>query len=214
MFKDRTDVGKRLARKLKRYSGENAVVLALPRGGVVVGYEVAEALKLPLDIIAVRKVGHPFEPEYAIGAVDENGFSLLNEEETGLIDKALLQKEIAKERKEAKRRGIVYRKGGAPLSIGGKIVIVADDGIATGLTMRLAVRAIKTHKPKEVIIAVPVAPFEAVRDLETEGIDKIVTLEPPGTFEGSVGAHYEDFDQVEDVEVVRLLQRDTHTATI
>ncbi len=206
MFKDRKDAGKRLARRLKAYSGGNALVLALPRGGVVVGHQVAEMLNLPLDIIAVRKVGHPSEPEYAIGAVDENGVSILNEEETGLLDKTVLQREVAKERKEAKRRAIAYRPKGGSLTIAGKIIIIADDGIATGLTMRLAVRVVKAQKPEKIIIAVPVAPFEAIRNLEVEGIDEIITLEPPESFEDAVSAYYENFDQVDDAEIVKLLQ--------
>ncbi len=206
MFKDRKDAGKRLARRLKAYSGGNALVLALPRGGVVVGHQVAEMLNLPLDILAVRKVGHPSEPEYAIGAVDENGVSILNEEETGLLDKTVLQREVAKERKEAKRRAIVYRPKGGSLTLAGKIIIIADDGIATGLTMRLAVRVVKAQKPEKIIIAVPVAPFEAIRNLEAEGTDEIITLEPPESFDGAVSAYYENFDQVDDAEIVKLLQ--------
>ena len=206
MFKDRKDAGKRLARRLKAYSGGNALVLALPRGGVVVGHQVAEMLNLPLDILAVRKIGHPSESEYAIGAVDENGVSLLNEEETGLLDKTVLQKEVAKERKEAKRRAIVYRPKGASLAIAGKIIIIADDGIATALTMQLAVRVVKAQKPEKIIIAVTVASFEAIRNLEAEGIDEIITLEPPESFDGAVSAYYENFDQVDDAEIVKLLQ--------
>lgn len=206
MFNDRTDAGKRLARKLEAYAGKDAIVLALPRGGVVTGYEIAEALSLPLDIIAVRKVGHPSEPEYAVGAVDESGASLLNEEETGFIPMALLQKEIAKELAEARRRSVVYRGGRVPLGLAGKTVIIADDGIATGLTMRLAVRFVKIQKPKRIVVAVPIAPFEAIRDLEEEGVDEVVVLEPPEAFAGAIGVHYLHFDQVEDAEVITLLQ--------
>lgn len=206
MFKDRKDAGEQLARKLEAYSGGDVVVLALPRGGVVTGYEVAKALSAPLDIIAVRKVGHPFDPEYAVGAVDESGASLLNEEEIELIDKKLLQEEIAKERKEAVRRSTVYRGGKVPPNVAGKIVIIVDDGIATGLTMQLAVRVVKAQKPEKVVVAAPVAPLGAIRTLRKEGADEVVTLEPPETFMDAIGAHYLQFDQVEDEEVIKLLQ--------
>lgn len=206
MFHDRKDAGKQLARKLETYAGKATIVLALPRGGVVTGYEIAKALSAPLDIIVVRKIGHPSEPEYAVGAIDEHNASLLNEDATKFIPAELLQKEISTELAEATRRSRLYRKERVPLNIAGKIVIVADDGIATGLTMRLAVRSIKAQKPKKIIVAVPVAPFEAIRTLEEEGADEIVLLEPPETFAGAVGAHYEHFDQVEDDEVIRTLQ--------
>lgn len=206
MFKDRNDAGKQLAKKLETCAGKDAVVLALPRGGVVIGHEIAKALSLPLDIIAVRKVGSPSNPEYAVGSVVGDGTSLLNEEETKLIPAASLQKEIVKERVEAKRRSTVYRSGRNSLNITGKIAIIVDDGIATGLTMRLAVRVAKAQKPKRIVVAVPVAPYEAVRDLGEEGADDVIVLEPPETFEGAVGAHYERFEQVEDEEVIRLLQ--------
>ncbi len=206
MFKDRKDAGKQLARKLEAYSDGNAIVLALPRGGVVTGYEVAKALSAPLDIIVVRKIGHPFNPEYAVGATDENGVSLLNEEEAELIDKKLLQAEVSKEQKEAARRSAAYRGGKAPPDITGKTAIIVDDGIATGLSMRLAVRIVKTRKPKRVIVAVPMAPFDAIQSLKEEGADDLISLEPPETFMGAVGAHYVQFDQVEDEEVIKLLR--------
>lgn len=205
VFKDRSDAGKQLAQKLARYAGEDVVVLALPRGGVVVGYEVARELKAPLDISAVRKIGFPSEPEYAVGAVADDGTTLLNEEETKLLGKKLLQAEIDKEQKEAARRGSTYRKGGAPLPLTGKTVIIVDDGIATGLTMRLAVRSAKAQQPKRVIAAAPVAPAEAVTSIRDEGVDELVTLEPPEKFESAIGAHYDRFEQVDDAEVIRLL---------
>ncbi|MFA5998171.1 MAG: phosphoribosyltransferase family protein [Candidatus Paceibacterota bacterium] len=206
MFKDRKDAGKQLARKLAVYAGKSTVVLALPRGGVVTGYEISRALKAPFDIIAVRKVGHPSNPEYAVGAVDENGASLFNKEEAATIDAKLLRQETAKELTEARRRSVVYRGGRASLDLVGKIVLLVDDGIATGLTMRLAVRSVKAQEPEKVIVAAPVAPLEAIQYLKKEGADDVITLEPPEAFNGAVGAHYEQFEQVEDAEVVRLLR--------
>src|SRR3989338_10258681 len=165
MFRDRKDAGQKLARKLSRYSGGNAVVLALPRGGVVPGYEIAEALGVPLDIVVVRKVGHPDNPEYALCAVDETGMRLCNEGEAAAIDQTWLAEEIVRQVREAKRRVAVYRGGRKPLPIAGKAALIVDDGIATGLSMRLAVRSVRAQGAKRIVAAVPVAPPEAVRNL-------------------------------------------------
>jgi len=205
MFKDRSDAGRQLAEKLAPYRGKHAVVLALPRGGVVIGYEIARALSLPLDIIAVRKVGAPDNPEYAIGAVGADGTAILNDAEAAMIDKAWLAGEIAAQKKEARRRGRVYRAGRKPLGIAGKTAIIVDDGIATGLTMRVAVRSAKAEKAEKVVVAVPVAPPESVHALSEEGADEVVVLEPPEEFLGAVGAHYIRFEQVEDDAVIRLM---------
>ncbi|MBI5405836.1 phosphoribosyl transferase [Candidatus Kaiserbacteria bacterium] len=205
MLTDRKDAGEQLAKKLETYAGADVVVLALPRGGVVVGYEIARALSLPLDIVIVRKIGHPSNPECAVGAVGEDGTPLLSEE-AAMVDQALLRAEIASERKEAKRRGAIYREGRSAPNVAGKTVIIADDGIATGLTMQLALRAVKTQKPKKVIVAVPVAPPDAFPVLKREGADETIVLEPPETFRGAVGAHYERFGQIQDAEVLRLLR--------
>ena len=205
MFKDRTEAGQELAKKLEQYRSKDSVVLALPRGGVVVGYEVAKQLKLPLDIITTRKIGHPSSSEYAIGAVDESGMNILNEKETIALNKQWLQEEITKQREEAKRRSILYRKGKKPFDLAGKVVIIVDDGIATGFTMRLAVRVAKKQQPKKVIVAVPVAPPESIHELKEEGADEVIVLEKPEEFMGAVGAHYRAFEQVSDEEVIRLL---------
>src|SRR3989338_8478078 len=205
MFTDRHEAGRKLAEKLESYRGKNAVVLALPRGGVVPGYEVAKALSLPLDIIAARKIGHPISPEYAIGAVDENGTTILNEAETKALDQAWLAAEIDVQKKEAQRRSAIYRAGRAPVRLAGKTAIIVDDGIATGLTMQAAVRYAKAEKAS-VIVAVPVAPAESLQTLKQEGAGEVIVLEPPEEFAGSVGAHYVLFEQVGDEEVVRLLQ--------
>ena len=210
MFTDRQDAGKQLAKKLSQYRGKNAVVLALPRGGVVVGFEVARALSLPLDIVAIRKVGHPTSPEYAIGAVDENGVTILNKVETAVIDPKWLEEETGLQREEAQRRSTVYRGGRVPIGLERKAAIIVDDGIATGLTMQLAVRSVKAQKPSKVIIAVPAAPSESLSTLKGEGADEVIVLEPPEEFMGAVGAHYMRFDQTEDEEVIRLL-KSAHT---
>lgn len=205
MFKDRKDAGEKLARVLREYRGKNAIVLALPRGGVVLGYEVAKALKLPLDIIAVRKIGHPVSPEYAIGAVDDEGTVLLDDDATAGIDRRALQAEIAREQKEAQRRSALYRGGKKPLQMENRTVILIDDGIATGLTMRLAVRNVRSQHPKKIVVAAPVASIESQGALKREGVDEIVILDPPEDFLGAVGAHYARFEQVGDDEVIHLL---------
>src|SRR3989344_4522077 len=206
MSRDRAEAGRQLAQKLLQYRGKSAVVLALPRGGVVLGFEVARVLSAPLDIIAVRKIGHPYHPEYAIGAVDENDARILNEAEAAGVDQHWLAEETEREVAEAKRRSTVYRGGKTSQSLAGKVVILVDDGVATGLTMRLAVRSVRAQKPEKVIVAVPVAPTDSFEVLKDEGADEVVVLEPPEEFAGAVGAHYVRFYQVEDEEVVALLR--------
>lgn len=205
MFKNRVEAGRKLAQKLEAYRGKDALVFALPRGGVVLGFEIARALSLPLDIIATRKIGHPSNPEYAIGAVDESGMTILNQAEIGSVGKQWLQEEIEKQEAEAKRRSALYRKDEKHFDIRGKVAIITDDGIATGFTMRLAVKAVKNERPEKIVVAVPVAPAESIRELKEEGADEVVVLEPPEGFMGAVGAHYQEFEQVDDEEVVRLL---------
>ncbi|OGG69455.1 hypothetical protein A3F27_00960 [Candidatus Kaiserbacteria bacterium RIFCSPHIGHO2_12_FULL_53_13] len=205
MFKDRSDAGKQLAGKLMQYSAKDAVVLALPRGGVVTGYEVAKALKLPLDIVVVRKVGHPNNPEYAVCAVNEKGMRLCNEGEAAVIDMAWLTEETLRQKQEAQRRVELYRGNRKQAGVRGKTAIIVDDGVATGLSIRVATRATKAQKPGRIVIAVPVASSEAVRELRAEGADEVIVLEPPEEFLGAVGAHYLRFPQVEDDEVIKLL---------
>ena len=207
MFKNRIDAGEQLAKKLKQYQGQDTVVLALPRGGVIMGYVVAQVLKSPLDIVVTRKVGHPDNPEYAVCVVDEKGSLLCNEMEIRAIDPLWLQTEILYQKKEAQRRVALYQGKRESPEIKGKMAIIVDDGIATGFTMRLAVRAIKMQNPKKIIVAVPVAPAESLLALKDEGADEIIVLEPPEEFMGAVGSHYMEFEQVEDNEVINLLQK-------
>lgn len=208
MFRDRKDAGLQLAKKLAKYRAGNAIVLALPRGGVVAGYEIARALELPLDIAVVRKVGHPLSPEYAICAVDERGTLLCNEQEAASVDRAWLKAEIERQKREALRRIAVYRGKREPISLAGKIAIIVDDGVATGLTIRLAIASVKVQKPARAIVAVPVVSAEAARDI-MQTADQLVFLEPPEDFLGAVGAHYEEFEQVGDEEVIQLLNKQT-----
>lgn len=204
MFYDRRDAGKQLAEKLAHHRGSEAVVLALPRGGVVVGDEIAKALHLPLDIVVTRKIGHPHNPEYAICVVDDIGTLLCNESERAAVPKHWLAKEIERQKEEAGRRNLLYRGGREPLRIKGKAAILVDDGIATGLTMQLAVKSVEAQKPRSILIAVPVAPADTIQELSK--VADVVVLVPGDEFRGAVGAHYRQFEQVGDEEVIRILQ--------
>jgi predicted phosphoribosyltransferase len=205
-FANRKDAGSRLAENLARYRGENAVVLALPRGGVVLGYEVARALDIPLDIVVVRKIGHPINLEYAIGAVDEKGSSFYNGTETKSLDQDWLKQETLRQKNEALRRIKLYRGGRKKEEINGKTVILVDDGIATGFTIRAAIKSVRKEKPKELIIAIPVAPHEIIKELCKEA-DMVVVLDDTEDYLGAVGAYYDYFPQVSDEEVIELLKK-------
>lgn len=207
MFVDREDAGKKLAEKLMGYKDIDAAVFALPRGGVVVGRAVADALGLPLDIIAIRKIGHPFMPEYAIGVVDEAGEMIYNEAETKAMNQEWLAKETETQINEARRRSMAYRGGRTPPDMKGKTAIIVDDGIATGLTMRGAVRAMKKQGARMIVVAVPCAPPDSMQTVKDEGAHDVLVLEDPKDFLGAVGLHYVKFNQVEDDEVVKLLGR-------
>lgn len=203
-FKDRTQAGKLLGDKLIKYRGKS-VVYALPRGGVEVGAEVAKKLDAPLDLIISRKIGHPYEPEYAIGAVTESGPAIWNEFEASMIDPQWLQRAEAEERAEAKRRRKTYtaRRNSAP--VGDKTVIIIDDGIATGLTMLAAIEALRKLRSNKIMVAAPVAPPDVIITLR-EIVGDIITLDSPNNFQGAIGAHYVLFPQLSDAKVVKLLK--------
>jgi len=205
-FLDRADAGKQLAEKLENYKGEDIVIYALPRGGVVLGYEVAKALGAPLGLVITRKIGHPHNPEYAVCAVTEDGALTCNESEKRTLDPKWLSLRVEEEKKEAKRRHDVYLKNQAPLDPKGKTAVIVDDGVATGLTLRAAIRDIKQKNPKEIIVAVPVAPGDVADELKKE-VDEFVALDIPSFYLGAVGAYYENFTQVEDEEVIDLLEK-------
>jgi putative phosphoribosyl transferase len=184
-------------------------VVALPRGGVPVAYEVANALGAPLDIVIVRKLGAPGQPELGIGAVVDGDHpqAVLNPDlmrELGVSGK-YLDREVGRELEEIRRRQGIYRRGRPPAPLEGRTVIVVDDGIATGGSTRAALRGIRRSHPKRLVLAVPVAPLDTVAMLRAE-VDHLVCLSTPEPF-GAVGMFYEDFDQVGDEEVVRLLER-------
>ncbi len=211
MFKDRFEAGEALADRLEAMGPfENPIVLALPRGGVPVAYRVAKRLHAPLDVIIVRKLGAPFNEEFAIGALVEGEPErvVLNEEAIRRLSvgKEYLDYVVAKERDELHRRQQLYRGTQNPLeNLKGKSVILIDDGIATGYTMKAALMAIREQNPSEIVVAVPVAPPDTLPEIERLA-DRVVVIDMPEPF-WAVGAHYERFDQTSDEEVLELLQK-------
>jgi predicted phosphoribosyltransferase len=204
MFFDRYDAGKQLASKLQPYKNTDAVVLALPRGGVLVGHEIATALNLPLDIVITRKIGHPFNKEVAICAVTEDGRRVCADGLEGLDDDSWLERETAIAVKEAIRRRKVFGAR-SPQSIKNKTVIVTDDGIATGLTMKAALLMIQSQKPKKIVLAVPVCPHDTLKELRTQ-VDEVVVLDRGKDYRGAVGSYYTHFGEVFDKEVAVCLE--------
>lgn len=205
IFRDRKDAGARLAEALEKYKEEDAVLLALPRGGVVLGAEIAKRLDLKLDLIIAKKIGHPTNPEYAICAIAEDGPPVCNLAEVKNIDARWLAEEIILARNEIKRRRQKYLGEIRPYSVKGKTVIIVDDGVATGITMLAAIDELKQHSPKRIVVAIPVTPFDTAQKLK-EIADDLVSLFIDETYLGAVGAYYEDFRQVEDSEVISLLK--------
>lgn len=205
-FLNREQAGQQLATALNRFKGINTVVLALPRGGIVLASEVASYLGVPLGLVQVRKLGHPFDPEYAIGAVAEDAQPILNHSEATMVDKRWIEKTLKNAREEIKlRQKLYYVNNYTQPGIKNKTVILIDDGIATGLTMEAAVRYVASKKSKKIIVAAPVASRESVEILQ-ELVDEVVVLDDPDNFLNSVGAHYERFEQVDNQEVIDYLQ--------
>jgi putative phosphoribosyl transferase len=205
-FKDRRDAGKKLAAELKAYAGrQDAIVLALPRGGVPVAFEVAVSLHLPLDVFIVRKLGTPGHQELAMGAIATGGVQVVNEDivQDRQISVTDFAKVLKSEQEELLRREIKYRGSRPPLAILNKLVILVDDGIATGASMRVAVKALKEFQPAAIVIAVPVAE-EAMRKKLVLIADEIICLLTPADFH-AVGVYYKDFTQTTDEEVHELL---------
>lgn len=203
-FKDRAEAGKRLAEALRKYKGEDAVVYALPRGGVVLGYEIAKDLKAPLDLVITRKIGYPGNEECAVCAVAEDGHMICDSSAAALLDQEWLKSQAEREMLEARRRREVYLKGREHLSADERTAIIVDDGVATGLTIILAIREIRHQNPKKIVVAVPVASTDASDKIREEA-DELVALEVPLYFQ-AVGAYYQNFPQLEDEEVIRLME--------
>ncbi len=208
IFRDRSEAGKLLGQKLQleltAFQLNEGVVLGLPRGGVVLANEVARLLHLPLDIIVTRKIGAPFNPEYALGAINEEGDLIMEREDERYLDRENLNRLIENEKSELVRRLKLYRGNKAPLNLKGKVAILVDDGVATGATMMAAARSAKKKGAARVVVAVPVISKEALERLQFE-TDKIIFLHLPD-FLGAVGAFYLQFDQVTDQEVITFLK--------
>lgn len=206
-FKDRSDAGKRLAAKLQVYANRpDVIVLGLPRGGIPVAFEVARKLRLSLDVFVVRKLGVPGREELAMGAIASGGIEVLNDNIVrGLnISRAVIESVARKEGEELKRREQLYRGNRARLNVKDLNVILVDDGLATGATMRAAVQALRIQKPVSVVVAVPVASPEACQELGDEADDIVCAITPEPFY--SVGSWYEDFSQTTDDEVRTLLK--------
>lgn len=205
-FRDRQEAGVRLARALAPFRGRPGLrILALPRGGVPVGREVAVALGAPLDVFIVRKLGLPGDEELAMGALASGGVRVLNREvvEGWGVTEADLARVARREGEELARREALYRKGLPPLDVKGHPVILVDDGVATGATMRAALVALRALGPSQLVVAVPVAPPDTVAALEVLA-DQVICLEAPEPF-GAIGAFYDRFDQTTDAEVAAAL---------
>lgn len=208
-FRDRNDAGRRLAERLAAFKDKKPVVLALPRGGVPVGYEVAAALKAPLGLVFVRKIGAPHQPELALGAVADGGHptTILNEDTIralGVPD-SYVQEEVRRKLDEIERRRELYLKERPQVEVSGRTAILVDDGIATGATVRAALQSVRKGAPASLVLAVPVAPVEALDPLRAEA-DEVVCLETPSPF-WAISVFYWKFEQLTDGEVVGWLKR-------
>lgn len=205
MFFDRVDAGKQLIPKLQIYKEDKPVLLALPRGGVMVAFPIAKSFQLPLSVLIVRKIGSPGNPEYGIGAVSEDNViykDIEAMERVGLSEKAFRKLQKTEEI-ELERRKKVYRNDEDIPSLKGKTVLLIDDGLATGVTARAAIETIRKHKPSQLIFAVPVAAIETAK-LLIRDVDEFISLTAVDDL-GSIGSYYEDFTEVTDEQVVQML---------
>jgi putative phosphoribosyl transferase len=212
VFRDRAEAGRVLATKLTGFAGRgDVVVLALPRGGAVVGYEVAQALNAPLDVFVVRKLGTPGQPELAMGAIASGGVIALNPDVVHALNipDEVIRHVAAREQQEVERREREYRGNRPPLPLPHQVIILVDDGLATGSTMRAAVTAVRDRDPAAIVVAAPVAAASTCGELRSESeVDHVICLVTPEHFQ-AVGQWYEEFPQISDEEVRELLERST-----
>ena len=212
-FINRTQAGRLLAKKLAKYANrENVVVLGIPRGGLPVAFQVAQALHVPLDVFICRKLGVPGQEELALGAVATGGVRVINDEIVGLlgIPQERIDPIAAVQQRELERREQLYRGVRPPLQVRGKTVILIDDGVATGSSMLAAITALRRLEPARIVVAVPVAPFSTFERLRQEA-DEVICLDTPEEFY-AIGQFYEDFSQTTDEEVCEFLRRSGHPA--
>ncbi len=206
-FRDRADAGRRLAEQLAAYASDRPIVLALPRGGVVTAFEIATALRAPLDVLVVRKLGAPPQPEFGVGAIASGGIEIVDRSAMALagMDEADLRAVVRRETAELHRRERRYRGDRAPLDVDGRTVILVDDGVATGVTMRAGIAALRRSGVGRIVVAVGVCPPDTAHRLRAEVDDLVCVLMPDEM--SAVGLYFDEFDQVEDDEVVALLDR-------
>jgi len=204
MFHDRTHAAFLLARELKKYLRKNAIILAIPRGGVPVGYTIAHQLSLPLEVVLVKKIGHPVNPEYAIGSVSSTELLLTDTE--GISEK-YIQSEITRLRKVMKDKYEVFMEGRKPADLTGKIAILIDDGLATGNTMLACIEHVRKSGPEKIVVAIPVSSISAHRKVK-QAADEVICLYTAADFY-AVGQYYENFQEVSDETVAQLLRKAT-----
>ncbi len=204
-FINRTDAGKQLAEKVSALSLGDVIVFGLPRGGAVIASEIAKALHCPMDLVICKKVAHPHNPEYAIGAVAEEKSIVKDEAESRLVSPDWLAVAISETIWANKRRRKLYFGDQEISNVQDKTVLLADDGIATGLTMMAAIKEMRKRHAKEIIVAIPVSPIDVYWTLKTLA-DDVICLKIEHSFQDAVGAYYEDFRQVSDEEVIQLLK--------
>jgi predicted phosphoribosyltransferase len=202
MFRNRTEAGMLLALRLQKYQNDPGVILAVPRGGVPVAYEVAKELGFPLEVILTKKIGHPMNPEYAIGAASLSDYFVVPHD---IVSQDYIDNEVLKIRKKVKEMYVKFMGNKEPEDLKGKTVIVIDDGVATGNTLLSTIDVIRKSDPAKIVIAVPVAPESAVSKL-SKAVDDVVVVMIPESFYG-VGSFYEDFEQVNDEEVIYYLNK-------
>ena len=204
MFKDRIDAGLKLADNLQQFKDENVVVLAIPRGGLPLGAIVAQSLHAPLDVALSKKIGHPYNKEYAIGAVSLDDIIL---SDLPHIDKTYISRETEIIRQKLRKRFDQYYRNSSPLDLMGKTVIIVDDGVATGNTIKITAQMVNKKRPKKVIVAIPVAPTRAIENMvASKYIDEVICLKTPYNFH-AVGQFYNKFNEVTDEVAIQLLEK-------
>jgi predicted phosphoribosyltransferase len=206
-FADRIEAGKRLASSLADFAGKNAIILAIPRGGVIIGYEIARALRLPLDVIIPHKIGAPGNPELAIGAVTEDGTEILDDNLISYmqVSREYIEAESERQKHEIERRLRLYRQNEPYPNLKNRDVIIADDGIATGSTMKAALASVKNRGARTVTVAIPVGPPSTIKELKKQAA-RVACLYTPEYF-SAIGEFYADFSQTTDEEVITLLKQ-------